>query len=248
MATFLIIEDEFIIAEDIRTSLIEYGCNDVTIYGNGEEAYHNILRTKPDLLLIDIVLEGKITGFELAEKVRKNFSIPIIYVTAHSDEKTLKKAAQTMPYGYLIKPFEDRVLLATLKIAYHKHNIELAAQEKEEKHKLVAKNIPELIKVMDIEGNIIFVSNSLETFLGIQQLCDIEKWISLVHPQAKMRISAMYKTISESDKVETLEYQIKNNENQYILVREKIYPFLTESYGKLFYSIYSIKNNFIHSK
>jgi PAS domain S-box-containing protein len=237
----LIVEDEFIIAEDIRTSLQSIGHHVIAICSNGEEAYQKAFILKPDLLLLDVILEGEISGIDLAIKIREDFMIPIIYITAHSDVKTLEKAAQTMPYGYLLKPFEEEELYVALKIAYHKHNMELACLKKEKKYRLLLENMPELMKVTDESGNIVFMSHFIEKLLGypLADITNNDKWLTLIHQQDLEKTDLFYRNIKFINEFTECEYRMKNKEFCWVKIKEKVYPYITTAYGKLFYSVFS---------
>src|SRR6266700_3973971 len=105
----LVVEDETIIAMDIQSRLRSLGF-DAEVAGTGEEAVSKAIEAPPDLILMDIVLPGTIDGIEAAEEIRKRFDIPVIYLTAYSDSRTLERAKKTGPFGYLLKPLKDRDL------------------------------------------------------------------------------------------------------------------------------------------
>ena len=123
MANILIVEDESIVALDIKDKLEHLGYNVLNIVSSGEKAIEEVTKIQPDLILMDIVLKGEIDGIETARQIRECFDIPIIYLTAHSDEKTLKRAKITEPFGYIIKPFVDEDLKSAIEIAIHKGRI-----------------------------------------------------------------------------------------------------------------------------
>jgi two-component system, LytTR family, response regulator LytT len=120
----LIVEDESIVAKDIQMSLRKLGYNVVAICSNGEDAIRTVEEQTPDLVLMDIMLKGNMSGIEAAEQVRERFSIPIIYLTAYADESTLSKAKITEPYGYIIKPFKEIDLRTSIEMALYKHQKE----------------------------------------------------------------------------------------------------------------------------
>lgn len=118
----LIIEDELIVAEDIKASLLKYGHDVVGIAAGGVEAINLIEELRPEIALMDIMLPGDLDGIETARYINDRFDIPVVYLTAYSDEVTMRKAFETAPYGFLLKPFEERQLFATLEMAYYMHN------------------------------------------------------------------------------------------------------------------------------
>ncbi|MBC7096130.1 MAG: response regulator, partial [Methanobacteriales archaeon] len=110
MASVMIVEDENIVAMDIKQRLEMLGYKVTATVATGEEAIELAEKTRPDVILMDIVLKGEVDGIEAAEEIRRRFKIPIIYITAYSDKKTLERAKVTEPFGYIIKPFEDKEL------------------------------------------------------------------------------------------------------------------------------------------
>lgn len=113
----IILEDEFVIAEDIRFALTDYGYEVAKIFDNAEEAESFILKNPPDLLLADIQLAGPMTGIQLVERIKRDLSLPVIYITANSDADTYFKAKETRPNAFLIKPFTSVNLLASIDLA-----------------------------------------------------------------------------------------------------------------------------------
>src|ERR1039458_4261799 len=101
-----IVEDERIVAEDIRMTLESFGYDVAGIAASRDQALAGIRRTLPGLVLMDIVLKGSGGGGETARLVREQFDIPVVFLTAHADNATLHRAKVTEPFGYILKPFE----------------------------------------------------------------------------------------------------------------------------------------------
>lgn len=116
----MIVEDEALVGIDIQENLLNYGYQVVGISNSGESAVENAIKSKPEVILMDIHLSGKMNGIEAAHKIRQNLGIPIIYLTAFSDDRTLKKALETSPSGYLLKPFVPRELHTSIQTALNK--------------------------------------------------------------------------------------------------------------------------------
>jgi CheY-like chemotaxis protein len=117
----VIVEDEGIVAKDISRKVEQLGYSVQKIVSSGEKAKEEIIRSPPDLIFMDIVLKGELDGIETAKQIREHYSIPIIYITAYADNKTLERAKMTEPYGYIVKPFDNRDLRIAMEIALHKH-------------------------------------------------------------------------------------------------------------------------------
>jgi DNA-binding NarL/FixJ family response regulator len=121
----LIIEDEIIIAEDIRDTLTALGYEVAGIFTNGDKAVDYLSFHSPDLVLCDINIKGTMDGIQVAEKIRSRKKIPFIFLTSLSDRSTLDRAKKALPYGYIVKPFDERDLLAGIETGLYKFGQEL---------------------------------------------------------------------------------------------------------------------------
>ena len=122
----LVVEDESIVSKDIQHSLKKLGYNVIGAASTGEKALELALDLKPDVVLMDIMLKGDMTGIDVANKIREEIHIPVVYLTAYADEATLAKAKISEPYGYIIKPFKEIDIHTSIEMAIYKH-----AKEKE---------------------------------------------------------------------------------------------------------------------
>lgn len=123
-AKLLIVEDEEIVAFDIESTLKSLNYEVLAIVASGEDAIAAVAETQPDLVLMDIMLKGSMDGIEAAKKIRTCFHIPVVYLTAYADANSLDRAKTTEPFGYLIKPFEEKELQTTIEIALARHQAE----------------------------------------------------------------------------------------------------------------------------
>ncbi|MDR4505993.1 MAG: response regulator [Candidatus Scalindua sp.] len=123
-AKIMIVEDEWITAEDIKMSLQSLGYSVTSISSSGDAAIKNAEKDKPDLVLMDIVLQGEMDGIETANQIRSRFHIPIIYLTAYADDEVLERAKLTEPSGYIVKPFLNEDLKIAIELALYKHKTE----------------------------------------------------------------------------------------------------------------------------
>lgn len=126
--TVMIVEDERIVAEAIQLCLERVGVKVVANVATGEDAVRMVESSDPGLVIMDITLAGKMDGFQAAEVIHDRFSKPVIFLTAYSDDETLRRAKQAHAYGFLVKPFHDRDILPTVEIAVFRHRAE---QERE---------------------------------------------------------------------------------------------------------------------
>ena len=137
-----------------------YGISAVAI--SGKDAVNRAEETSPDLVLMDIGLEGDMDGIEAAEEIKRCFNIPVLYVTAYADDITLKRARITGPYGYLLKPFQERDLATSIEIALYKHNIERKLIEREQWLAVTLKSIGDAVITTDEKGAVTFMNHAAE--------------------------------------------------------------------------------------
>jgi DNA-binding LytR/AlgR family response regulator len=130
--SILIVEDEIIIAKDMTLTLGKLGYNVVGHCVNGEDVMMMVEEKHPDVILMDIMLKGEMTGIDAAKEVKANHSIPVIFITAYSDEDSISRANTTAPFGYLVKPFKANDLRATIETALNRFNEEQALKKENE--------------------------------------------------------------------------------------------------------------------
>src|SRR5262249_29883906 len=127
----LIVEDEVIVAKDVQNRLIRLGYDVAGMTALGEEAVTLSGELRPDLILMDIRLKGCMDGVTAAELIRDRWGVPVVYLTAYADDETLGRARRTEPFGYILKPFEERELRTVIEMALYKHEAECRLRESE---------------------------------------------------------------------------------------------------------------------
>ncbi len=123
-AKILIVEDEAIIAMEMESSLQSLGYEVTSIVDTGEKAIQKAEIDKPDLILMDIRIKGEMDGIDAAEEIRNEFGIPIIFSTAYLDEERIERAKITMPFGYILKPIQERDLKVTIEMALYVNEVD----------------------------------------------------------------------------------------------------------------------------
>ena len=124
-----IVEDEALIAMEVQDRLSALGYLVCGLASRGEQALEAITAGTPDVVLMDVRLAGSLTGIETAERLRDRLDVPVIFLSAYSDSELLRRAGEVLPFGYLVKPFEERELHATIQMAIYKHRMERALRE-----------------------------------------------------------------------------------------------------------------------
>lgn len=156
----LIVEDEVVISMEIESVLQQLGYQVAGSAMTGEDAIVRAAETRPDLILMDIRLKGDMDGITAADRIYRLYKVPVIFLTAHSDQKTLDKAIAVHPFGYLIKPFRKNELYTAIEIALYKHRALSAEQEL--KRELFKANVIDHIIQYDIFNKTLAISGYLE--------------------------------------------------------------------------------------
>jgi PAS domain S-box-containing protein len=175
MVKILVVEDEHIVAMDLMNRLRNLGYEVPDSASSGEEAIEKAARTRPDLVLMDIFLNGEMDGIQAAGQIRSRYNIPIIYLTAYADSNTLQRAKVTEPFGYVLKPFEERELLTTIEMALYKYRIEQRLKDSERWLATTLKSIGDGVVATDQDGRVKFMNPVAEALTGWKQEEALEK-------------------------------------------------------------------------
>ncbi len=168
-ATILIVEDEILFAKNLQNTLISQGYQAPFICDNGKDAIVKAEEINPTLVLMDIMLKGKMDGIDAAEYLYFRLNIPVIFITAFADEKTLNRSRIAEPYGYLLKPISERELQTTIEMAIQKHRLENKLKEKEEWLSFILGNIEDAVFVTNNKLEINYINQAAESLTGLTQ-------------------------------------------------------------------------------
>lgn len=166
MEHILVVEDEPIIARDIEDSLSSAGYAVAAVTASGEEALSKIPVTRPDLVLMDIVLKGGMDGLEAAAAIHSRFDIPVVYLTGYADQQTLERAKLTSPFGYLLKPFNDRELHITIAMALYQHERDRQDRLRTQWFGVALQSLGQAVLVSDGGGRVRFLNRVAERLTG----------------------------------------------------------------------------------
>ncbi len=190
----LVVEDESIVALDIKNSLNILGYEVVGHASSGEDAIARAMETRPDLVLMDIILKGEMDGIQAAETIRARLDVPVIFLTACADDKTLNRAKVTEPFGYLLKPFEEWELHGHIEIALYKHNIERKLRESEERYSLATQGANDGLWDWNLEKGEIYFSPRWKSMLGYEDSQighSPEDWFNRLHPADRKNVERL---------------------------------------------------------
>lgn len=192
-AKILIVEDESIVAFDLKRMLLNLNYDVLDIVTSGEKAIRKAVEEKPDLIVMDVMLNGPITGVEAAARIKGVMNVPIIYLTAYADTETLRSAKVTEPYGYILKPFEEKVLLSTIEMAIYKNRMEEKLIASEKKYRLLAKELEDLNEKKDQFYSIISFNlrDPLDSVIGFSEILKNE-YKELSPEDIQLYISSLY--------------------------------------------------------
>jgi DNA-binding LytR/AlgR family response regulator len=210
MKNILIVEDELLIAEDIKTTIEELGYNVLAIVASAAKAIEILNTQNVDLILLDITIKGDINGVVLAEIVNQQFNVPFIYLTSHSDPKTVTEAIKTAPQGYVVKPYSDSDLYTSIALAF---------ENKKEETNTLSSNTDKDHLFLKIDGlyHKLFYEN-------IVYFRAAGNYIEVHQTDKKYLVRKTFKTLSELIPASVFVQTHKS----YILNRQKITTFTTK--------------------
>jgi PAS domain S-box-containing protein len=162
----LIVEDEAVNAAVIEHQLRKLGYAVAGTASSGEEALELARKTRPDLVLMDIQLEGQMDGVQTAAAIRKEMAIPVVYLTGNSDEETIERARTTEAFGYLHKPFQEREVHSTLQLALHKAEMEARVRDEHKWFTITLRHISDAVIAADATGAVKLVSPAAQRITG----------------------------------------------------------------------------------
>ncbi len=216
----LIVEDEIIIAREIEKKLIALGYNVPDIAVSGIEAMKKIEEYRPDLILMDIRIKGKQDGIETAAEITRLFDIPIVFLTAYSDENTVERARVVESYGYILKPIQDNTFQIVIDHAFYKFQAKKIIRENELWLSEILNSISEGVIAIDTEGLVKFINPVAEKLTGWDQKEASHKELKEVFRKQEGPISE--DNVKQNDFQHILsEKNMGRNEKKVVLIRKK---------------------------
>lgn len=195
----LIVEDEAIVALDLRRRLSSLGYEIVDVTAQGEIAVEIARKVRPDLTLMDIRLRGEMDGIKAANFIRTELNLPVVYLTAHADDATVDRARVTEPFGYILKPFDERELRTVIEMALYKHEAERKLRESERRYATTLASIGDGVIATDQYGDVTFLNKVAEDLTGwsitdamgvpltkVFNICNEESRLPVVNPVARV--------------------------------------------------------------
>jgi PAS domain S-box-containing protein len=162
----LIAEDDRVVARDIAEHLVGLGYAVAGVTHSGEESVRLAEELRPELVLMDIRLEGPTDGIEAAQRIRDRSQLPVVFLTAYADEETLRRAKVTEPFGYVLKPFEDRELRTVIEMALYKHEAERRLRISERRYAVTLSSIGDAVIATDGGARVTFANPTAQALTG----------------------------------------------------------------------------------
>lgn len=162
----MIVEDERIVAKDLQFRLQGLGYQVAAMASEGHDAIAKASASQPNLVLMDIRIEGDMDGIQTADAIRSELDIPVVFLTAYADQATLARAKITEPFGYILKPFEERELQSTIEIALYRHKAEQRLRDSERRYRSLVDNSQGLIWTHDMQGRLLSINPAAAQLLG----------------------------------------------------------------------------------
>lgn len=234
-ARILVVEDERIIAKDIADTLRDLGHEVVGIASNGVDAIRMASELMPDLALMDIMLQGDMDGIEVASRIKSEFNIPVVYLTAYADDRILERAKLSGPLGYLIKPFQRSELRITIEMALYKYELDEMLMESREQFRALLETAGAIPWEIDVASGIFTYigPQAVRTMgYGVEQWENISFWASLVMPEDRHRAISALLEVGTTKVGRDIEYRMITKDARTIWVRH-IVNFVPKGEGVL---------------
>ena len=178
----LVVEDEALTALELQKKLVSWNYDVIEIVSSGEKALEKALELKPDLILMDILLKGEMTGIDAAREIKNKIEIPIIYLTAYCNSETFEGAKITQPNAYLIKPFQEHELKFAIEMAFHGHQSQLKLRESEARYRILAESTPDMIFIINKDLVVDYVNETSVNYLKQSKAEIIGKSLKQIFP------------------------------------------------------------------
>lgn len=233
-ARILVVEDERIVAMSLRKQLQALGYKVVGQASSGEAAVERARELRPDLVLMDIRLEGVMDGVAAAALIREQFHIPVVYLTAYSNQDILERAKVTEPFGYILKPYEDRELHVVIETALHKYRAERKLVESERRYRTTLNSVGDGIIAIDSQGRVTLLNPVAERITGWNQTDAAGQPLETVLPLVvgKNKVTNPARSALQDNMVHRLEpnFLLVTRDGREVLVDDRAAPLMVDGH------------------
>ncbi|MGA1867410.1 MAG: PAS domain S-box protein [bacterium] len=216
----MLVEDSAIVLRDLHNSLVNLGYHISSAVTSAEEAIENAYKERPDLIIMDILLGGEMTGIEAAVEIRNHLHIPVIFLSAYDDSKMLDEAKITEPYGYLLKPFSERELHIAIDMALYKVKMEETLRRTQERYKALFDRSSDMVYIHDFKGKFLDANRTTLDLLGYAQK-EIRSlnFTSLLTKDQVKKAFKIFREVQNTGRQEKLtEFRLKTKKGAYLYV------------------------------
>ena len=222
----LVVEDGLIMARDIERRLHGMGYGVAGVAASGEEAVRMAMHVRPDLVLMDVNLRGGMDGIQTAQMIRSAADIPVVYVTAYSDDATLNRARTTDPFGYVLKPFEEKELRTTIEMALYRHGSDKRLRESEQRYRTLSEFTSSyaysILIGPDGDVSVEWVTEAFQRVTGAVPPALI-KYEEYVHPDDAVAVAHRAKQLLAGQNV-VVDYRLRQTDGSYRWFRDHAHP------------------------
>ena len=213
-ARILIVEDEAVVAENLEMMITDVGYDVVGRAASSDDAVNAAIELKPDLILMDIVLMGQKNGIDASHEIKEKMDIPVIFLTAYSDFELINRAKDTEPYAYIVKPFQERQLFASIEMALYKSQMARKLKESEAKFRDLAELLPQTVFETDERGNLTFANRAGFDYFGYTQE-DFEGGLTalqMISPEDRNRAEENIGRVMKGEQLGGVEYMLQRKD------------------------------------
>jgi len=213
--TVLIVEDEVAVGNVVRKQLNRKGFDVLEVVSTGEAALEAVRNQHPDVVLMDIHLDGEMDGIDAAKRLQGEFDVPVIYLTGDAMDETVEEAREAQAYGYLLKPINDRELVTTIEIALYKHEMERKLKESESRYRTLTQAMPQKVWTADSDGKATFFNSQWEIFTGmLSEQCVGDMWWEAINPVDLLKFKTAWQRSVETGETFQLECRLQGNDGK----------------------------------
>jgi PAS domain S-box-containing protein len=213
--TIMVVEDERLVAKDLEMTLRRLGYDVCFTTASGEAAVELAESKRPDLVLMDVRLRGGMDGVEAARLIQFRHDVPIVYLTAFADDVTLRRALETEPCGYLVKPFQEKELHTTIETALSKNRLERLLRESEERYRALSEAMPQMVWTAQKDGAMEYFNQRWLDYTGLSLAeSQGDGWQRVVHPYDLPDLAEGWRTVFDAGVDFEIECRLKRNLDQ----------------------------------
>ncbi len=238
----LVVEDERITSRAIQGHLTNRGYIIADTACSGEEAVRKAGDLRPDIVLMDVTLEGEMDGVSAAMEIRTHYNLPVIYITAQLDDSTWERVKMTEPYGHVLKPIDENVLFAAIEMALYRHSLDRKLKRSEERYRRITDNMLDMVSLVDADGMFLYVSPTHTTILGYN-LEDLYGGLifDFIHPGDRDRVTGLFAESLEKHTTARMDYRFRHARGNFLWL-ETLGNLMFDEDGKVLAAIFGSRD------